>query len=88
LVAQSRDAPPAQSLCAQHDRQHRPAEGWHERAVESLQQAAQQQAGVQRHHRRIVPRTEFDAAAGATPGQIALRNNQFRDSFDRDRGDQ
>jgi len=35
-----------------------------------------------------VPRAELDAAAGAAPGQIALGDNQFRDSFDRHRGDQ
>ena len=88
LLAERRDTPPAQSLRSEHDSQHRPAQSRQERAIGGLQQTTRQQAGVQHDHRRIVTRAELDATATAAPGQIALGHNQFRDAFDRHRGDQ
>jgi len=69
LPAQRRDAPPAQALSSQHDRQHRPAQPANESATQRhrLHQTSHQQTGVQSHHYRVMPRTELDAATLAAP---------------------
>lgn len=47
----------------QHDRQYRPAQPADGPATQrnNLQQVSRQQTGVQDHHHRVVPRTEFAA---------------------------
>ena len=79
------DAPPAQGLGAEREHEHRPAQPGQERAVgdQHLDDAADQQPGVQGHHRREVAAPGLHPAPGERPGGVAGRDRQLGQPLER-----
>src|SRR5690554_5087493 len=85
-----RDAPPAQRLGPEGEREHDPPDRRHERPVGDphLDEAADEQAGVEDDHDRVVPGAALRPAAGEGPAGVALGDDELGEPLERDRTDE